>query len=360
MSLEHLLLASSAGSSAPPWPPAPRAPLGPLPPDTMNVLPWDPPVGDRRFLRANAWSITLPGAPIIPAGSTKQPQRILSYLLDRYPREWQEKWLDANAARGYSHIVQSVADMMANPVSPNPAQIPPGGGMSLQQVIDFFGRLSERGWVLAFFGSKYFQPSNMSTQQWIDWIMPLLEPILAAGVIEEAVPGWEWDLWNLPGEVSLSVHKAVGKRMHAAGKLCFHHFSTHYTSWFADGDPDGRFGYWYRKNKPGYPDGLNEDVDGILYQSDAAWSHKERQDRIVDTLWQYGLEPRKADGQPMHILRSYEPGAPTMQFDGDHPTEDESDLIGFLDCCTYDNVKHTDAKVWGYGDGGRRPPGTGL
>jgi hypothetical protein len=47
-------------------------------------------------------------------------------------------------------------------------------------------------------------------------------------------------------------------------------------------------------------------------------------------------------------------------FDGDTPTETDADMRGFLACCTVDNVKHTDAKVWGYGNGARRPDGTAL
>jgi hypothetical protein len=44
----------------------------------------------------------------------------------------------------------------------------------------------------------------------------------------------------------------------------------------------------------------------------------------------------------------------------DHPDEDEVNARGYCAMCTTDDVRHTDARVWGYGNGARRPDGTVL
>jgi hypothetical protein len=41
-------------------------------------------------------------------------------------------------------------------------------------------------------------------------------------------------------------------------------------------------------------------------------------------------------------------------------SSDYANQRGLIMACTIDDVKHTDAKVWGYGNGGRRPDGSRL
>lgn len=331
----------------PPVPPAPapemRAPLPPLPSSAADkVLPWAPPA-TRDFLRADAWGVTLPGAPWVPGASSRHPERVLSWFLDRFPLEWRDRWVDRCLRNGYTHVILSAADSMGR--VDNGTQSPPGNGQTLDQFVAFAASMKARmPYVTVFLGSKCFQPKDMSAQQWMDYAFPIMDALLAAEAVDEFVPGWEWDLWNVPGATTIQAIKAIGQRAHAGGASCWLHFSPEKTSWFADGEPRGRFGFY---------DDLGADIDGLMYQTVPIWTPGEMQARLVDTLHQFGTQGNR------HKLRMYEDQAALM-FDGDRPDEGDANLRGYLACCTIDNVKHTDAKVWGYGNGARMPDGSPL
>lgn len=338
------------GGGPPDPTPGKRDPLPPFPqPQNYRAtLPWEPPTS-RDFLRADSWGVTLPGAPIIPGGSTKHPERILSWIHDRLPVDWQKAYLDTYKGYGYTHMKLSYADSTA-PSGGVPGKIPPGSGMTLAQFIGFCANVKKYvPYVQVVIGSKYWQPANMTADQWAEFADPVMEQLIANGVVDEFILGWEWNLWNTPGSETIKAFKHAGQLAHASGKSFWMHFSPHYTSWFADGDPRGRFGFY---------DDLGNDVDGLNYQTNgnpdgSQWSLKDLQDRIVDSLWQFGTQ------QWGHKFRLDEDSASWM-FDGDHPNQDESDLRGYIGCCTIDDVKHTDAKVWGFGNGGRMPDGSRI
>jgi hypothetical protein len=336
-----------AHRARPPVPPVPatvqRAALPPFPSGPfVKDLPWDPPKS-RDFLRANAWGITIPGAPFVPGGSSEHPERILSWFLDRFPPDIQQKWLALNGQYGYTHVIQSAADSMG-PLAAAP-NCPPGAGQTLDQFVATCKMIKDAGlFVIVFLGSKCFQPRDMNLAQWIAYADPIMDALLAANVVDEFVPGWEWDLFNVPGKTTTDVFKHIGQKAHAAGKSCWIHFSPEKTSWFADGDNRGRFGFY---------DDLGTDVDGLMYQTIPTWSISDTQARIVDTLHQFGQQGNRQK------FRFYEDQAALM-FSRDKPDETDADMRGFLACCTIDNVNHTDAKVWGYGNGARRPDGNVL
>jgi len=297
----------------------------------------------RDYLRANAWGITLPGIPWVGGASDKHPERLLSWFLDRYTLDVQHRWLDQNLANGYTHVILSAADSMG-PVD-NGWWSPPGAAQSLDQFVDTCGRVKLAGlYTTVFLGSKYFQPANMSGQQWLDFAFPIMDALTKARVVDEFIPGWEWNLWNVPGDLTIQVFRAIGQRAHAAGCSCWMHFSAEYTSWFADKEPRGRFGFY---------DDLQQDVDGLMYQGKSDWDITEMQDRIVDSLWQFGVAGNR------YKFRFYEDVA-SLQFDNDRPNEEDGDIRGYIACCTTDDVRHTDAKVWGYGNGARRPDGRAV
>ena len=80
---------------------------------------------------------------------------------------------------------------------------------------------------------------------------------------------------------------------------------------------------------------------------------------MVDTLWLFGTQGCG------HKLRLFEDVA-SLEFDGKSQTDDagvargpgvtpeDANARGYYGCCTVDNVKGTDAKVWGFGNGARR------
>lgn len=329
----------------------------PAPHPYRDTLPWDPPLS-RDFLRGDAWGITLEGAPFVPGGSSKYPQRMLSWFLDRYPLEWQWRYLETAASYGYTHVYLSLGDSMG-PKNNGPLS-PPGHEQTLAQLIETCDRvhsvISPRDdkplSVHMMLGSKYFHPKDMRLPEYQAVIGPTYQALLRAGCLDEGdevCPGWEWNLWNIPGAPTIDIHKWVGRLAHERGLTCWWHGAPHYTSWFEEGSD--RFAFWNT---------LGRDVDGIDYQADPHWDIDDLQARAVDTLWQFGRAGN------VHKFRMFEDIA-VLQFDG-HPAPgtgrpaDEAlgRARGYLMCCTIDNVHRTDARVWGYGNGGSMPDGSPL
>jgi hypothetical protein len=324
-------------------PPIPRPPLPPWPPgDYRTVLPWDPP-HTRDFLRGDSWGVTLSGAPWVPGASAEQPERILSWFVDRYPADWQHRYLTTYAGYGYTHLKLSYADSTAPPVAPPGG--PPGAGRTPAQFVETCRLVQSYGlYVHVMLGSKVYQPHDQTPDAYVGWAHPIMAELMAQNCVDEFCPGWEWDLWNVPGDTTIDIFKRLGAFAHAGGRSCWMHFSPHVTSWFADGDPRGRFGF--------YAD-IGRDIDGLNYQADSSWDCAMLQARIVDTLWQFGTEGNR------HKFRLDEDVA-ILMFSQDHPNEDDANLRGYVACCTIDDVRHTDAKVWGFGNGGRRPDGSRI
>lgn len=335
-----------------------RAPLGPFPSGKVaTVLPWTPPVS-RDYLRADSWGITLPGAPWVPGASSRHPERILSWFLDRYDSDLQSRWLEQNLLDGYTHVKLSAADSMGR--VDNGDDSPPGNNRSLDQFVETCARVKHDGLaVQVMLASKYFRPDRQqggwrspSFDEYCAWADPIMDALIAAGVLDEVIPGWEWDLWNNrqpdgrdnAGKITIDICKHVGRKAHAAGASCWLHFSSEKTAWFEDGEKRGRYGFW---------DDLGADVDGLNYQTVPTWTMEETQARIVDTLHQFGEQGN------VHKFRFDEDQA-SLMWDNDRPDEDDANQRGFLACCTTDDVKHTDAKVWGYGNGARMPDGSPL
>lgn len=315
-----------------------------------HVLPWDPP-HERDFLRGDFWAVECPGLPIVAGGpsggSSEHPSRIVTGLDYKYSRsQYWPAMVDRHLERGYTHWLRWASNALYD-------EVVFGGNPSIEKFVDDCGLLHDLGmqYVIVSLWSKVFDPRDMTPAQYIDRVGPLLEALLDARVVDEVIPGFEWDSGNVPGASTIEIFKWVGSTAHARGVSCWAHFYPHTTSWFADGDPRGRFGFWAD---------LGWDVDGIDYQADSSWTVPELQSRIVDSLWTFGEEGN------MHKFRLCEDLA-IKQFTGDpwgsgseHPNELDGAARGFYGCCTVDNVKGTNAKCWGYGNGGMRPDGTWL
>lgn len=311
-----------------------RPPLPPLPPGAYDqVLPWTPPT-TRDFMRANAWAVTIPGLPFLPGlTSSVHPERCLTWFLRYWSPAWQDRILATHAGDSYTHLWQSAPALGA--VDPVDLASSIAACRRAKQVLPY---------VTLLLSSKVSQPRDQSVAQWKAYLDPLLDAYLSADVVDEFVPGWEWDLFNVPGPITVEVCKYVGQKVHAAGKSCWLHFSSEKTSWFAPDDSRGRYGFWAD---------LGADVDGLLYQTIPSWSIGDVQARLVDTLIQF------ANQGLGHKLRLGEDQA-AYQFDGnpigaEHPNEDDGDLRGYLACCTAGP-----ARVWGYAGGGRRRDGSPL
>jgi len=313
-----------------------------------RVLPWTPPQ-TRDYLRGDFWAVPQPGLPAVPGGpsggSSEFPERIITGLDYKYDRtQWWPKMVDRHLERGYTHWLRWSSNALYDGSEF-------GGNPSIPKFVDDCGLLHQLGmpYVIVSLTSKVFDPRDPTLQQYQDRVGPLLDALLAARVVDEVIPGFEFDAFNVPGETTVSIFKWVGQQAHAHGVSNWAHFFPEHTSWFADGDPRGRYGFW---------DDLGPEVDGLCYQSDASWDVPFLQAKMVDTLKQFGEQGN------VHKMRLCEDQA-IRQFSGypflsPHPNELDGAQRGFYASCTIDNVGHSDAKVWGYGNGGMRDDGTWL
>lgn len=321
----------SADGSGPRPPAVRRAPLPPLPAGAFDrELPWTPPPS-RDFLRADFCGVPVDGLPYVPGGSREHPERLLTGFLYKYDRSLWPRCFDAHGQRGYTHWIIWWPNMRAD-------------GWSIGQLVDYCQTIQAAGFATQVgLNSKDYDPRDRSADAWQTALGPVFDALNAAKAADEYAV-WEWDSHNIPGQPTIDAFKYFGQRAHAAGASFWAHFLPEHTSWFADGDPRGRFGFW---------DDLGSDVDGLQYQADSGWAVPMLQARLVDTLAQFGQQGNQ------HKLRAFELTA-SEQFTQDHPTEDEANLIGYLACCTVDNVRHTDARIWGFGNGARDLDGTVL
>jgi hypothetical protein len=340
MGATHVLLTTAGrGTSRVPRP-VPKN-QGPLPAfdlsgDPFTTLPGNlralPSGWDKQFWRGNAWSVTIPGLPWVPGASSVHPERALSWFLDRWTPEWQTKILTGHAERGYTHFSLSWPDSRAY-------------GQSLDQFIATCRLVQSWGfYVHVFLGSKDFDPWN---ETWVGWwgqtLAPVLQALLDAGCVDIITPGWEWNIWNVPGDVTFDIYHNLAAMATPRGVDVWTHFAIEYTSWFADGG--NRFDWWRS---------MRGILTGILYQgnpyvnSDGSlvWSMGERQARAADTQNQDTF----ADGTFKFV---YWEADGAQQFDNDHPTEAEAAMHGYLMLCSPGGCP-----ISGFGNGCWLPDGT--
>lgn len=292
-----------------------------------KVLPWDPP-HTRDYLRADAWGVPIPGLPFVPEGSSEHPERLLTGFLFKYDESLWPKCFEAHRARGYTHWILWWPDARTD------------GGWSIDRFVRMCKRIQAEGFYTQIgLNSKRYDPRDQSPAQWRARLDPLFDALGAAKAADEYAV-WEWDSHNTPGAPTIETFRYFGQRAHAQGASFWAHFFPEHTSWFADGDPRGRYGFW---------SDLGRDVDGLQHQAQPSWDVGEIQARLVDTLKQF------ADQGHVHKLRAFELTALT-QFTQDRPTESEANALGYLACCT----AHASARVYGYGNGASRPEGSPL
>lgn len=282
-----------------------------------HVLPWTPPQS-RDYLRADAWGVVVPGLPFVYGGSSEHPERLLTGFLYKYDQTLWPAIFKAYGERGYTHWILWIDALEAE------------DAISLDAFVAMCHTIQKAGfYVQVGLNSKVYEPQDQTFAQWQARLLPLMSRLNTEHAADEYAV-WEWDSYNVPGQTTINTFKWIGQQAHAAGASFWIHFLPEHTSWFADGDARGRYGFY---------DDLGTDVDGIQYQGDPNWNIGELQSRIVDTLQQFANQGNR------HKLRAFELDAET-EFTHDHPTESEAAAFGFLATCT-----RGPAFVWGSGNG---------
>lgn len=222
-----------SGSPAP-LPPQPR---GPLPafhqqsydPETGAPLPvlttlngTIPPLDDPKYHRSDLWGVTVPGLPRIERGASGAAQeRMLSYLLDLYPLDWQAKGLKAHGQRGYRQFWLSPPDSMKGP-----------SRLSIPQYRDMSWRVKDAG----------LRPCHMLRSKDFDGREPdpreiygLIEALVAIDAIDKAAHAWEASLFYSPEAYRKTVDEDC--RRFPMIDWC-DHFQEGYAHFGVDGEPE--------------------------------------------------------------------------------------------------------------------------
>lgn len=331
--------------------PEPRAALPPFDPDSVDKetgasLPVHqtlngtlPELDAIDYLRANLWSLTLPGLPAIPGGASGPAQeRVLTYLWERYPAEWQAQILARYGVCGYRHFWRSWPDERAS------------SGRTLEQYVDDTKRIQDAGfWPCHFLRSKYYDDPND-----VGSCDALVDALVAIDGIPWASHAWEASLWMSPAQYRAVIdHDA---RRHPEVRWCIHLQQA-----YADFGPDGSdhsVDFWEKNFQVG--------VRRLLYQyvttggsPNDPWTAGMMQARGED------VSVRTGPGGPWGLSSSFDWVAfevcAMLQFnnqrdgDGNLADEDHGDLKGFETLCTPGPRAPA-----GYGGGGRQPDGRYL
>jgi hypothetical protein len=343
MSATHVLLATTRAAGGRPGPPAPirQPPLapfdGPQPPDNLpvaTVLPGNLVIPARptlRFHRSNAFAVTIPGLPHVPGDG--QPGMLLTWFLDRYPLDVQTSSLLTYGQRGYTHFPLSWPDSRAF-------------GQSEDQFVATCQRVQQAGqYAGVFFGSKDFDPMNDDVNGWPSRCDSLVDKLIAARAIDYAMPAWEWNLWNVPGDQTYAIFRHFGDKLTPAGVPLYYHGGVENIAWQADGE-----------NTASFYQHLVGVLTGCLYQADVSWTPGMMQARLNDVTdrfgGNFGFPTDSGFGHPFDCI-AWELNA-TAQFYGQQD-EGRGNLTGYEALCTAGPIP-----VYGYGNGACRPDGTYL
>lgn len=328
----------------PPPPPAPapiaRGPLGPFDrattdPQTGAPLPVStqlreppPPPGTLRWWRGNAFGVTVPGLPAVAGGQTGPAQeRMLTWFLDRFSADWQDRILAAHVARGYDRFVLSWPDSR-------------GAAQSIRNYVATTQRVQDAGLLPChMLLSKVYDGTNPDPAG----LDPVIDALREANLIPLASIGWELNLFNDPGHLQHVIDHVAGRLPITDQRALYVHFSPHYAAWQPDRPGGSGADFW--KIQSGK-------LTGLLYQGNPDWSVGMLQARLNDVL------VRLVQGGLWGLSQSFDVVAfetiATLQFNN-QADEDRGDLVGFESLCAPGGHP-----VQGFGNGARYPDGSPL
>lgn len=333
-----------------------RPPLGPYPqpvnyPTELNFTP--PSFPDLYFYRGDFCGLHLPGAPWVPGANDQNPECVMACLLDNYPQEWQERYLETYAGYGYTHLQRSIGHSLFY-------------GGTVQSHIQLSRKAQSIGlyadeW---FLGGEALKTPNADASYWAPILQPIIDQMLGEGAIDHACVGWQLDQlnWDAPGNPLISIIAYVAKALPSNIPLYTHWMNEALAWWKTGGEvwvdqwnPDGfnvhdRFTWWLAMRP--YLTGGHHQGNTTMARTDP----KLYQDKLKDTLDAFhdgrmGFSRRSGVEIPFQ-LTGYEETAQD-QFD-DRCSEEEGDRVGSIILCT---TSGTGAGMDGYGNGDRTPEG---
>ncbi len=327
-----------------------------------HVLPFASPAWpDVTFYRGQFCGLRVAGAPWVPGCEASNTDLMMTCLLDRYPVEWQDRFL-AKYAGYYTHLQRSFGHAMASPDEG-------WAGVSLEQ----FNALSRRAkqtfglfldqWII---GGGALYNCNQPLEYWQPIVDQLVEAFVASGTIDTACVGWQLDqlFGATPGNACMRVLCYVADKIPSTIPVSTHWMNEALAWWKTGGEVwTDRYGSIEVKDRFSWWLAMRPYLSGGYHQGDTTLARTNPglyQAKLRDTLNAFydgrmGQSRRTGVEQPFKLV-VFECTAQD-QFDG-KCSEDEGDLTGYLLTCTKADVGG--GVMAGYGNGARMPDGSVL
>lgn len=323
-----------------------------------------PPLTDITFYRGQFCGIRIPGAPVVPGCNANNPDLVMTCLLDHYPAEIQDEFLQVYAEAGYRMLQRSYGHAMANDGFP---------GVSLDQFIalskraqDKFGLWCDQ-WII---GGGALYNCNQDLSYWKPIIDTICDALIANKAVDLACVGWQLDqlFGAIPGNATIEVIVYIANKL-PQGIQLFTHWMNEAMAWWKTGgevwidDFTGwtnvmdRFTWWWV---------MQPYLTGGHHQGNtqmAVTNPKLYQDMMLDTLDYFGGDTGKGTmgrskrggvDRPFSMVGFEETGQD--QFNGT-TSEEQGDMAGRILVST---MSHNGARMGGYGNGARMLDGTNL
>lgn len=293
-------------------------------------------------------------APLVAGANDRNPGCVMSALLDNYPTDFQNRYLKSYAEAGYTHLQRSVGHAL-------------GYGHSLNDFMELCRRARGNGlWNDVWFIANEF-PGFAFNQDWSFWapkILPIIDKLLAAGLIDTACPSWQMDqvMNDAPGNATISIIAGIADALPPTVPVYTHWMNEALAWWKTGGEQwtdrhqsvwiENRFDWWHAMAF--YLTGGHHQGNTTMARTDP----KLYQDKLCDTLNPFGGDKGKGDmGQS--VRRGFAENFRLTVFEctgqdqfDDLCTEEFGDQIGYILTCAQGR-----ASVSGYGNGARRPNG---
>lgn len=315
-----------------------RAPLGPLDSDAdgctihhdlpVNALAEISKFQNKRYLRANFFSVSVPGLPFVSGGSSERPDLFMNWFAYKYTRADLTRALIRYCQRGYTDFLLMLSDAIVD-------------NLSLTEFIDLalFIKSFNNLRITVSLGSKDMPGCNDNT--WQGWpttkALPALRQLIQARAIDKVIVGFELDLWNKPENMD-AIMDAFASECGPANIPLYEHHSANHDWW----DTLNRVDYWrYRLDK----------CRGIMKQNDPWQSVALQQARLDEDQVLFSKVGRDSDGNYLDVVAcEYDA---MRQFPTYENSEDRGDAIGYQLCCTPGFIP-----IMGFCGGARMPNGS--
>lgn len=307
--------------------------------DLSDGQPASFPAPNKRFHRGNFCGVRVPGLPFVPQGPS-DTTLVFTPFIDRYSPTDRQSIYTAYLRRGFTHFQISWIN----------SRDTIGSGLDVAGFTALAAEIKAAGipYVTVFVMGKGDDPNVANMAGTID---PMLNSLIASGVMDLCCVAWEASLWMDPTQTQAAIDHVCAITV-PAGIPTYIHFQPNYTSFPQPNAFTASF----------WNDNIGK-LSGLYFQADANADCGGRQQRIKEGLERFaGNDGYAVDCGFGHMwdFVTFEVTA-TNQFFAPNLSENDGNTIGFQELCT--PAQHGPGgtnQVMGYMNGATIPPLGGL